>query len=215
MMMDELELLKKDWQKKDTQLPKLSFDEIYKMIWKKSSSIVKWIFYISIAEFLFWIAMSFIPLENDELTGVGAKTFQYIENVIEIIGYVIIIYFIFKFYLNYKKINTTDSARSLMKKIITTRKTVMQYVWFNLGLFAALMIIVFLESIFYNAEYADLSQRISEADNPALIWLIVGVLLVFTIVIFGVLLWLFYRLLYGILLKRLNINYKELKKLEV
>jgi hypothetical protein len=27
--------------------------------------------------------------------------------------------------------------------------------------------------------------------------------------------WLFYRLLYGILLKRLNRNYKELKKLDV
>ena len=33
--MDELELLKKDWQKQEQQLPKLSFDEIYKMIWKK------------------------------------------------------------------------------------------------------------------------------------------------------------------------------------
>ena len=42
--MDELELLKKDWRKKEEYLPKLSYDEIYKMIWKKSSSIVKWIF---------------------------------------------------------------------------------------------------------------------------------------------------------------------------
>ncbi|WP_339335426.1 MULTISPECIES: hypothetical protein [unclassified Croceitalea] len=215
MMMDELELLKKDWQKKEEHLPKLSFDEIYKMIWKKSSSIVKWIFYISIIEFLFWIAMSFIPMENDELTGPGSKTFQTVENIVEVLGYLVIVYFIFKFYLNYKKINTTDSARALMKKIIVTRKTVMQYVWFNLGLFAVLMIIVFLESILYNAEYADLSQRISEAGNPILIWFIVGLLLAFTIVLFGILLWLFYRLLYGILLKRLNINYRELKKLEV
>jgi len=215
MMMDELELLKKDWQNKEEHLPKLSFDEIYKMIWKKSSSIVKWIFYISIAEFLFWIAMSFIPLENDELTGLGAKTFQNIETTIEITSYLIIIYFIFKFYLNYKKINTTDSAKSLMKKIIVTRKTVMQYVWFNLGLFAVLMIIVFLESILYNPEYADISQRISEAGSPILIWLVVGLLLLFTIVLFGVLLWLFYKILYGILLKRLNANYRELKKLEV
>ncbi|GMN11809.1 hypothetical protein MTsPCn9_12230 [Croceitalea sp. MTPC9] len=214
-MMDELELLKKDWQKKEEHLPKLSFDEIYKMIWKKSSSIVKWIFYISIIEFLFWIAMSFIPMENDELTGPGSKTFQTVENIVEVLGYLVIVYFIFKFYLNYKKINTTDSARALMKKIIVTRKTVMQYVWFNLGLFAVLMIIVFLESILYNAEYADLSQRISEAGNPILIWFIVGLLLAFTIVLFGILLWLFYRLLYGILLKRLNINYRELKKLEV
>ena len=35
MMMDELELLKKDWQNKEEHHPKLSFDEIYKMIWKK------------------------------------------------------------------------------------------------------------------------------------------------------------------------------------
>ena len=55
--MDELELLKKDWQKKDEHLPKLSYNEIYTMIWKKSSSIVKWIFYISIMEFVFWIAI--------------------------------------------------------------------------------------------------------------------------------------------------------------
>ena len=40
-MMDELELLKKDWQKQGEQLPKLSYEEIYKMIWKKSSSLVK------------------------------------------------------------------------------------------------------------------------------------------------------------------------------
>lgn len=52
--MDELEFLKKDWQRKGEALPRLTFDEIYKMIWKKSSSIVKWIFYISILEFIFW-----------------------------------------------------------------------------------------------------------------------------------------------------------------
>ena len=44
--MDELELLKKDWQKDDANYPKLTFDEIYKMLLKKSSSIVKWIFII-------------------------------------------------------------------------------------------------------------------------------------------------------------------------
>ncbi len=53
-MMDELELLKKDWQNKEEHLPKnLSYDEIYKMIWKKSSSIVKWIFYISLSNLYF------------------------------------------------------------------------------------------------------------------------------------------------------------------
>jgi len=39
-------------------------------------------------------------------------------------------------------------------------------------------------------------------------------LLMATIILAGVI-WLFYKLLYGILLKRLNRNYNELKKLEV
>ena len=50
--MDELELLKKDWQKDDNNYPKKSYNEIYKMILKKSSSIVKWILIISILEFM-------------------------------------------------------------------------------------------------------------------------------------------------------------------
>jgi len=49
-MMDELDLLKKDWQNKEEHLPKLSYNELYNMIWKKSSSIVKWILIISILE---------------------------------------------------------------------------------------------------------------------------------------------------------------------
>ncbi len=52
--MDELDLLKKDWKKHDADYPKLTYKEIYKMIHKNSSSIVKWIFIICIAEFLFW-----------------------------------------------------------------------------------------------------------------------------------------------------------------
>ena len=52
--MDELDLLKKDWKKQEANLPKMSYNDIYKMIHKKSSSIVKWILIICIVEFLFW-----------------------------------------------------------------------------------------------------------------------------------------------------------------
>ena len=50
--MDELELLKKDWKKNDGQFKQVSENEIYGMLHKSSSSIVKWIFIISIVEFL-------------------------------------------------------------------------------------------------------------------------------------------------------------------
>ena len=49
--MDNLDLLKKDWKKQEKSIPQLSYDELYKLIWKRSSSIVKWIFFISIIEF--------------------------------------------------------------------------------------------------------------------------------------------------------------------
>jgi len=66
--MDELELLKRDWRKKGKDLPRLSFDEIYKMIWKKSSSIVKWIFIISVIEFLLPLLLYLLPSMAKSLT---------------------------------------------------------------------------------------------------------------------------------------------------
>ena len=213
-MMDELELLKKDWQKQEQGLPKLSYDQIYKMIWKKSSSLVKWIFYISIVEFLFWITISFIPLGNKGVDLPEANFILIINRVLTITQFVIIIYFMFQFYQNYKKISVTDSARDLMKKIIATRKTVMRYVWFNLGLFAVTMIIVFTEVLVLNPP-PELAERIANSDSSLLVWLALGVGLLAAIMFFGLLIWLFYRLLYGLLLKRLTLNYKELKRLEV
>jgi hypothetical protein len=51
--MKELDLLK-DWQKNKDSFEQVSEIEIYRMIHKKSSSIVKWILIISIMEVLLW-----------------------------------------------------------------------------------------------------------------------------------------------------------------
>ena len=213
-MMDELELLKKDWQKQGEQLPKLSYDDIYKMIWKKSSSIVKWIFYISIAEFIFWIAIRFIPVKSEEISGKGATFMKITETSVDVVFYLVILYFMYRFYTNYKNISVTDSAKELMKKIIKTRKTVMQYVWFNLGLFAITMIVVLCEILIFNPPI-ELTRMLDTYSSPIFVWLFFGIIFLLSILFFGLLLWLFYRLIYGILLKRLNQNYRELKKLEV
>ena len=63
--MDELDLLKKDWKKQDKSLPHLSYDELYKMIWKRSSSIVKWIFIISIIEFFLGAILNLALADDD------------------------------------------------------------------------------------------------------------------------------------------------------
>ena len=213
--MDELELLKKDWQKKDEHHPKLSYDEIYKMIWKKSSSIVKWIFYISIIEFVFWAAINifFTDAESWKLI----KTLHLYEFTIAltIINYVVIIYFIYKFYTNYKKISFTDSSRELMKAILDVKRTVTQYVWFNIAVFMISLITMIYGSLKYGQESEKLINAATNAGNESLYWLaIIGVTLLFVALLL-IMVWGFYKLLYGILLKGLRKNYKELKQLEV
>ena len=214
--MDELELLKKDWKKdENSRYPKLSYNEIYKMILKKSSSIVKWIFIISVLEFVFWTIISF-AFKNTEYN----KRFEsyHAENIMipfVILGYLILIYFFYKFYMNYRTISATDSAKILMENILKTRRTVKQYVGFNL-IFIAISAFVTLGIQFdRDEEMISLIEKASANGEVFKFYAVTIIItLIFLVILIAVILG-FYYLIYGILLKRLNGNYKELKKLEV
>ncbi|WP_378184057.1 hypothetical protein [Aquimarina sp. SS2-1] len=207
--MDELELLKKDWKNQDEGLPKLSYNEIYKMILKKSSSMVKWIFIISVLEFILWSSIDIIVRltgHYDELEVHGLEVFSVISTVL---SYGILIYFMVRFYLNYRNIQTTDSASVLMKNILKTRKTVKQYVWINIGFLALTTLIIITYMTFYTDVYTSQSEG---KEVPT--YLIIATSL-FMIAAFLGLLALLYRLIYGILTRKLKKNYDELQKLEV
>jgi len=214
-MVDELEFLKKDWQKREADLPKLSYDQIYGMTWKKSSSIVKWIFYISLIELVFWAAINIIFSDSETMEELKALHIHKVIMVLNIINYGIILYFIYKFYINYRKISFTDSSRKLMKAILKVKRTVTQYVWFNLIIFTTYLIINMYGVLLYSPEGQKIVQAASEDGNSFSFWaMVITISVVFTAVVL-LLIWLFYKLLYGILLKRLRENYIELKKLEV
>ncbi|TXN36216.1 hypothetical protein FVB32_16845 [Flagellimonas hymeniacidonis] len=214
-MMDELELLKKDWQKKDDHLPKLSYDQIYKMIWKKSSSIVKWIFYISLIEFVFWAGINIIFSDPESMQELKAMHIYNTMMVLNFVNYAVILYFIYKFYKNYRKISFTDSSKKLMKTILDVKKTVTQYVWFNLIIFTITLVISIYGVFIYGPEGRQIIEAATQEGSETTFWImIIIVSIVFTAVLL-LLIWLFYKLLYGILLKRLKENYNELKKLEV
>ena len=134
-MMDELELLKKDWQKQGQKLPKLTYDELYAMIWKRSSSIVKWIFIISIIEFALPHLLYLLPSAREGLSLYDELNLKYVILVMTILQYGIIFYFIFQFYQRYREISVLDNARELMRKIIRTRKTVKNYIIIALSFF--------------------------------------------------------------------------------
>jgi len=201
--MDELELLKKRWQAQESSLPNYKSTEIYEMLHKKSSSIVKWIFLISIFEFIFWIVIEFIGMSqsvNDSIKELDLQTFY---RVTLVVNYVVIIAFIVKFFYNYRQIQTTDTVKSLMKTIVKTRQTVKYYVWFNIIFFA----VTFIVSVIVTLNHLD-------NINSQNFWL--SILISIAILGFIILIiWAFYRLLYGILTKRLLTNYKNLKKIEL
>jgi hypothetical protein len=200
--MKSLENYKKAWDNQPDTEDKLSTVDIYKLAQSRSQSIVKWIFIIGILEFVGLNALSsFVDIDAAyaEYKKMGLENFIFYS---QIVAYGILFYFLAMFYLNYKRISTTDSTRTLMKKIIKTRKTVRNYVLFNLGYMALIMIVATIASI--NTNFDDLSNK--------QIILIIFATLIATLLILGVL-WLFYQLLYGFLLKKLNKNYKEIAKL--
>ena len=201
--MDLLDNYKKAWKNQPEEASKRSTIEIYKLAHSRSVSIVKWIFIIGILEFVilnslyFFIDMDEAYAEYEKL---GLMNFIFYS---QIVAYTILFYFLVIFYLNYKRISTTDSTSNLMKKIIKTRKTVRNYVLFNLGYMLLVMVATTIASIQTNLE--DLN------NNKILV--IVFASLIATLLILGILC-LFYQLLYGFLLKKLNRNYKELAKLD-
>lgn len=212
--MDELELLKKDWQKQDANYPKLSYDQIYNMLWKKSSSIVKWIFVISILEFLFWAIFTLVFADNDYWNRMEQLHIKNFIIASYIIGYGITFFFIYRFYRNYQKISATDNASTLMENILKTRKTVKYYIAYVLISTAITSLIMTYFAFTYHAENTQV-EEVSKYTFTLTQWAVfIGMMTLALCLLLG-LVWLFYRLLYGILLKRLNKNYKELKKLDV
>lgn len=212
--MDELELLKKDWRNKGEQFPKLSYQELYNMLWKKSSSSVKWIFYISLIEFVFWSVLSFLLKDSKNMERLESYHADYVVIPLTVVGYLILGYFLYRFFMNYRKISATDTVSILLENILRTRKTVKQYVWFNIGYFIVASFIIMGLQLFYDDKIAALiKEKTANGGLPYFYLLFVGSVLLVIGLVSG-LIALFYRLVYGILLKRLKDNYNELKKIE-
>lgn len=213
--MDELDLLKKDWKKNDTQYPKISEQEIYAMLHKKSSSIVKWIFIISVLEILLWTVISYFTADENYFKTLENYHIDTLMKVFTFVNYVVIGVFIFLFYKNFKSINTTDSVKSLMKSILKTRKTVQYYIWYNLGMIGLTFIIIMIATFKYDNRINEIAVKASGSDSNTLFWVVlIGFTFIFFVIIFG-LFWLFYRLIYGYLLRRLHKNFEELKKIDL
>jgi len=212
--MDELDRLKQDWQNNPHQKEKkFSSSDIYPMLHKRSSSIVKTLFYISIAELIFWVVLNTIPYVSSEKYRAELEMMyngSYGMLIFTIFSYAIILLFVYLLFKGYKAISVTDSVKTLMKNILKTRKVIKYYVLYNL-----VMAFLVMSYGMYETTNNDpvISAKFSEFSDKQMF--VSMLFMIFATALFIAVIWVFYKLIYGILLKRLNRNYKELKKLEV
>lgn len=212
--MEELDKLKRDWQRNDSLFPKFSEADLYKMLHKKSSSIVKWILIISILEFAFWLLISFCMRGSNANKQLENLDIQYITTPMTIIGYLIILYFFYRFYINYRKITATDNVKKLMATILNTRRAVNQYIIVNIVWIIISCIVIF-TIYFYKDERLNEALHQSEKNGTETTFYLIYIIgTVISLAAFIGIIWGFYKLIYGILLKRLHKNYNELKKID-
>ena len=216
----DLDNFKKTWQEQDI-LPKYDSTEIEAMLNKSSKNYVKYLLWISIAEFFVILCMNFYYafLGNDRnslmsiLSRLGIKNttslevnFTHLYFYLKLVSLLMTAFFVVKFFRNYRKINIESNLKKLILQIINFKKTV------NYFILANILLIILFTVVLLVVTLTVLSQQNIHLNSPTLIMFLVG-----TIVMMGisvVLIWVYYRLVYGIILKRLGKNLEELQRID-
>jgi hypothetical protein len=205
--MDEFKSLKEKWanQKFDKQY---TVEELNGFLQKKSKTSIKWIFYLSVAEFFLYISFPFIiPNYYESFDYYKSLNLFEFSIATSIIGYIILVYYMLRFFKNYKRISVTDSVKGHLSTILNTRRAVNQYIYFNLGILLIFLIVVMFSAFKFDENLIALKQ---ENNSVIMIVFIIGLLVSLIIGVFGLL----YYFVYGRFLNPLKKNEKELMNID-
>ncbi len=205
--MDEFKSLKEKWanQKFDKQY---TVEELNGFLQKKSKTSIKWIFYLSVAEFFLYISFPFIiPNYYESFDYYKSLNLFEFSIATSIIGYIILVYYMLRFFKNYKRISVTDSVKGHLSTILNTRRAVNQYIYFNLGILLIFLIVVMFSAFKLDENLIALQQ---ENNSVIMIVFIIGLLVSLIIGVFGLL----YYFVYGRFLNPLKKNEKELMNID-
>ncbi|WP_313262419.1 hypothetical protein [Sphingobacterium sp.] len=205
--MDELDFLKQHWQK-DQGFPKVNKEEIRNMLHKSSSSLVKWIFIISIIELFLGVLLNVFVFLSDTDPEKMPYPLELFTNFIDVVSYIIILYFIYSFFNSYRKIKNTNNTKELLSNILLTRKTVTYYIRFNIYMILVGLGITALRMIWEE----DVIHK--SVGHNILFFTFLGIV-IFLIgwAMIAFVKWI-YKLIYIRLVKKLEKNYEELERLE-
>ncbi|KQK24872.1 beta-carotene 15,15'-monooxygenase [Chryseobacterium aquaticum] len=216
----DLDSFKKTWQEQPVQ-NKYDNDEILQMLNRKSRNYVKYIFWISVIEFVLFTAFGlFYILQNKEsntfltsLQKLGVQQNEQLQDIFDNIylaikAFTLLItgYFVVKFYQNYRKIKVEEDLKEFISRIIKFKKTVNAFILINI-----LIVVVFTSALTIFGIYAIQNQNTTLADS-SIIAFIVSFIISTVLCVF--LIWAYYRLVYGILIKRLDKNLTQLKEID-
>lgn len=216
----DLDSFKETWQKQPVE-PKYDSKEIESMLNKSSRNYVKYILWISFVEFILILGANlyytFLGEDTADLMSVLGKlgidnssnfetTLSNIYLILKIVSLVMTAVFVYLFYQNYRKINIEANLKKLILQIIRFKKTVQLFILANIAL---VVLFTFILGIF---TFSVLAEQNIELTNPTLIGFIVGLIL--TMGISVVIIWIYYRVVYGFILKRLSKNLEQLQNIE-
>ena len=216
----DLDSFKETWQQQPV-LPKYDTSEIESMLNKSSRNYVKYILWISLVEFILILGANlyytFLGEDTTDLMSVLGKlgidnsdqfqtTLTQLYLALKMVSLALTGIFVYLFYQNYRKINIEANLKKLILQIIKFKKTVQLFIVANIALVILFTLVL---GIF---TFSVLAQQNIELTNPTLIGFIAG--LVLTMGISVVLIWIYYRLVYGFILRRLGKNLEQLQNIE-
>ena len=204
--MKDLKQLKEQWAQQNFE-KQYSKEELNGFLRKKSTYSIKWIFYLSIAEFLVYMGL---PLFSPNYI----ESFAYYKSLqlfgfsifITITGYILLLYFMWRFFKNYRKISVTSSVKEHLSTILSTRRAVNQYFYANVGLLLIFTLVVFVRAFQMDSSLIVLEQ---EDISFLIICFVIGIVVALVLGLYGLL----YYFVYGRFLKPLKRNEKELRQL--
>lgn len=205
--MTELDFLKEHWSKQ-TDYPIKTRAEIQKILQKSSSNTLKWLIGANIFELCFFILIGLL-FGNSAEDQIDAESIYWLSKLDYVI-YALPIIFSLIFISLIRKISTNNSVSGLISSVIKARKLLNIYIYINFSIFIGI--------IYYSIYLSLTSEQFKNVNSAELSPTVTFTILIITCVLISIvymlIIWGFYKLLYGRFLKRLNQNLDQLKDME-
>ena len=216
----DLDSFKETWQQQPVQ-PKYDSSDIESMLNKSSRNYVKYILWISVVEFILILIANlyytFLGEDTADLMSVLGKlginnssnfesTISQLYFVLKMVSLGLTGIFVFLFYQNYRKIKIESNLKKLILQIFTFKNDVELFILVNI------CVVILFTLILGLLTFVVLAEQNIALTNPTLIGFIAGLAL--TMGISVVLIWIYYRLVYGFILRRLGKNLEQLQNIE-